>query len=414
MPKSFEADAIVVGAGPAGSTASRYLADQGLRVLLLEKSSFPRDKICGDGLTPRCTKQLIKLGIDISDWHKNWGLRVYGGKIEPFELPWPELAEFPSYGLTKPRLELDEILARHAQAGGADLREGVTVQGAITNANGRIIGVRAKDGTEYRAPFVIAADGNSSRLGVSMGRQKMDNRPMGVAVRTYYRSPRSFDSHMESYLELRDANGGLLPGYGWIFPLGDGRVNLGLGQLNTTKSFQQTNYRNLLKEWVAGLPEEWQINPDTQEVAVGSAALPMCFNRQPAYADGLLLLGDAAGMVSPFNGEGIAYALEAGSWAAEAVASAHYRGKDTTSAEKALHGYATRLKDEWGGYFRIGQGFAKLIGNPKIMQFCTTYGLPRPTVMRFTMKLLAHLYDTHDGDWIDRVITSFSKVVPDA
>lgn len=414
MPKSFEADAIVVGAGPAGSTASRYLSDQGLRVLLLDKATFPRDKVCGDGLTPRCTKQLIKLGIDISDWHKNYGLRVYGGKVKPFELPWPELSEFPHYGLTKARYELDEILARHAQAGGAELLEGVNVQSAITDANGRVTGVLAKDGTEYHAPFVIAADGNSSRLAVSVGRQKMNNRPMGVAIRTYYRSPRSNDTHMESYLELRDANGGLLPGYGWIFALGDGRVNLGLGQLNTTKSFQQTNYRDLLNQWVAGLPEEWEINPDTQDAAIGSAALPMCFNRQPAYANGLLLLGDAAGMVSPFNGEGIAYALEAGEWAAEAVASAFYRGPGTRSAEKALEGYATRLKDEWGGYYRLGQGFAKLIGNPKIMQFCTTYGLPRPTVMRFTMKLLAHLYDTRDGDWIDRVITSLSKVVPDA
>ncbi len=106
-----QADVIVVGAGPGGSTAARYLAERGLEVALLEKSSFPREKVCGDGLTPRAVKQLIRLGVDTSDetlWVRNKGLRVFGGRTEPFVLNWPELAEFPPYGLVRGRADFDK------------------------------------------------------------------------------------------------------------------------------------------------------------------------------------------------------------------------------------------------------------------------------------------------------------------
>lgn len=414
-----ESDVVIVGAGPGGSTAARYLAERGLTVSLVEKTAFPREKVCGDGLTPRATRQLIKLGIDTSEangWLHNKGLRVYGGRVEPFELPWPELAEFPNYGLVRPRADFDQMLAQHAVAGGAQLHEETNVVAPIL-AGDRIVGVTTKDGREFRAPFVIAADGNSSRLALSMGLVKNDKRPLGVAVRTYYRSPRHDDDYLESWLELWDGKPGasnLLPGYGWIFGMGDGTCNVGLGILNTSSAFGKTDYRELLRRWLDNTPEEWGFRPENQVGTVGGAALPMGFNRQPAYSRGLLLVGDAGGMVSPFNGEGIAYAMESAALAADAVAEAHYRGPGTTSAERALQGYVTQLKAELGGYYRLGGVFVKLIGRPEIMHLCTRYGLPRKTLMRFVMKLLANLYDKRDGDWMDRVITTLTKVVPSA
>ncbi len=413
-------DVIVVGAGPAGSTAARYLAERGLSVALLEKSAFPREKVCGDGLTPRAVKQLIRLGIDTSEekgWIRNKGLRVYGGRKEPFELRWPELAEFPPYGLVKGRADFDKILADHAVAGGAHLFENTTVTGALTSRTGRVTGVTAKDGRRFEAPVVIAADGNSSRLALSVGLEKRKDRPMGVAVRTYFTSPRSDDDYMESWLELWDGKPGesnLLPGYGWVFGMGDGTCNVGLGTVSSSSTAAGGNYRGMLKAWLANTPEEWGFTDENQIGTVGSAALPMSFNRQPAYRDGLLLVGDAGGMVSPFNGEGIAYAMEAAEMAADAITDAHFRGVGTPSAERALEGYVSRLKDEWGGYFRLGQVFVSLIGHPQVMHVCTRYGLPRPVLMRFTMKLLAHLYDTRDGDWMDKVISTLAKVAPSA
>ena len=416
-----QADVIVVGAGPGGSTVARYLAERGLEVALLEKSSFPREKVCGDGLTPRAVKQLIRLGIDTSDesqWIRNKGLRVYGGRTEPFVLNWPELAEFPPYGLVRGRADFDKALADHAVAGGAKLRENTTVTAAVMDERtDRITGVTTKDGRTFTAPVVIAADGNSSRLALSMGLDKRKDRPMGVAVRTYFDSPRGDDEYMESHLQLWDGKPGesnLMPGYGWIFAMGGGRVNVGLGTVNSSATSTKQNYRQMLQRWLANTPEEWGFTAENQIGGIGSAALPMSFNRQPAYARGLLLVGDAGGMISPFNGEGIGYAMEAAEMAADAITDAHFRGFGSASAERALQGYVTRLKSEWGGYFRLGQVFVSLIEHPQVMHICTKYGLPRPVLMRFTMKLLAHLYDTRDGDWMDRVLTTLAKVAPSA
>ncbi|MBK9159504.1 MAG: geranylgeranyl reductase family protein [Propionibacteriaceae bacterium] len=416
-----ESDVVIVGAGPGGSTAARYLAERGLTVSLVEKTTFPREKVCGDGLTPRATKQLIKLGIDTSEsagWLRNKGLRVYGGRSEPFELPWPDLAEFPNYGLVRPRADFDDMLAKHAVAAGAHLYEETTVTGPIMDdATDRIIGVTAKNGREFRAPLVIAADGNASRLALTMGLQKMDKRPMGVAVRTYYKSPRDKDDYLESWLELWDGKPGasnLLPGYGWIFGMGDGTCNVGLGILNSSTAYGKTDYKELLRRWLDNTPEEWGFRDENMIGEIRGAALPMGFNRKPAYGRGLLLVGDAGGMVSPFNGEGIAYAMESAALAADAVAEAHYRGVGTPSSEKALNGYITELQASLGGYYRLGGMFVKLIGRPEIMHLCTTYGLPRKTLMKFVMKLLANLYDTHDGDWMDKVLTTLTKVTPSA
>jgi len=416
-----QADVVVVGAGPGGSTAARYLAERGLAVTLLEKSAFPREKVCGDGLTPRAVKQLIRLGIDTSDetvWLRNKGLRVYGGRTEPFQLPWPELAEFPPYGLVRGRADFDKILADHAVAGGAVLHEDTTVTGAVIDPRtDRIAGVTTKDGRTFSAPVVIAADGNSSRLALSMGLAKRKDRPMGVAVRTYFTSPRTHDDYMESWLELWDGKpreSNLMPGYGWVFGMGDGTCNVGLGTVASSATSTKANLRGMLRSWLANTPPEWGFTEENQVGTIGSAALPMSFNRQPAYARGLLLVGDAGGMVSPFNGEGIGYAMEAAEMAADSITDAHFRGVGTASAERALQGYAARLRSEWGGYFRLGQVFVSLIEHPQVMHLCTRYGLPRPTLMRFTMKLLAHLYDSRDGDWMDKVITTLAKVAPSA
>lgn len=416
-----ESDVVVVGAGPGGSSTAAYLARHGLSVTLLEKSHFPREKVCGDGLTPRATRALTRIGIDTSEgngWLHNKGLRVYGGRTEPFELPWPDLTDFPPYGLVRPRADFDDMLAKHAVAAGAELVEGANVDGVILDErSGRITGVTTKDGRSFHAPIVVAADGNSSRLSVSMGINKRPDRPMGVAVRTYYTSPRTNDDYLESWLELWDGERGksnLMPGYGWVFGMGDGTSNVGLGVLNTSKGFGQTDYRALLKRWVDHTPEEWGFRDQNMVGKIQGAALPMAFNRQPHYGRGLVLVGDAGGMVNPFNGEGIAYAMESAELAAAAIAEAHSRGFGTASAEKAMQAYPAQIRDSLGGYYRLGMIFVKLIGDPRIMHLCTRYGLPRKTLMRFVLKLLANLTDSHGGDAMDRIINALCKAAPSA
>jgi menaquinone-9 beta-reductase len=424
------ADVIIVGAGPAGSATAAYLAMTGLDVLLLEKAAFPREKVCGDGLTPRAVRELITLGIPTpaeDGWIKNHGLRIVGGGIR-LQLPWPDLASFPPYGLVRTRQDFDDILAKHAVKHGARLRESTNVTDPILDERtGAIIGVQARamdadghpsgGGLTFHAPLVVAADGNSSRLSMSMNRPKRDDRPMGVAVRTYYTSPRHDDDYLESWLELwsKNEHGGrvLLPGYGWIFGVGDGTSNVGLGILNTSDAFGKVDYKDILGRWVDTLPAEWTFNDETMTGPVRGAALPMGFNRQPHYARGLLLVGDAGGMVNPFNGEGIAYAMESGRLAAEVIAQAFARQSDA-GREKVLQSYPRVMKDALGGYYTLGRGFAKLIGNPEIMRLAVKYGLPRTTMMKFLLKIMANLAEPHGGDAGDRLINALSKMAPAA
>lgn len=419
------ADVIVVGAGPGGSATAAYLADQGLDVVLLEKAAFPRDKVCGDGLTPRAVKELIRLGIDTTGWQRTRGLRILGGGHH-FTLDWPDTATFPSYGLVRTRHQLDQTLAQHAQARGARLHERTAVTDPIRDTLGRVTGVAAKRLDEsgratgqtvhYRAKVVVAADGVSSRLATAVGRDRREDRVMGVAVRGYYRTPRR-DDYLESHLELwtTDATGQrmLMPGYGWLFPLEDGRTNVGLGILDTSSAFGKTDYKDVMRRWVQGLEERWQLEPDPAGGPIRGAALPMGFNRTPLYADGLLLVGDAGGMVNPFNGEGIDYALEAARVSADVIAQALARPGDA-ARERALAAYQRTMKHELGGYFTLGRWFAHAIGNPEVMRLATKYGLPRTTLMRFLLKIMANLPEANGGRFDDRLVRLLSTLVPDA
>jgi geranylgeranyl reductase family protein len=418
-PTVVESDVVVVGAGPGGSTTAYHLAQAGLDVRLLEKAAFPREKVCGDGLTPRAVRPLIAMGIDTSPeagWLRNHGLRIYGGGMR-LELPWPDLASYPDYGLVRPRTDFDEILARQAEKAGATLQERTTVgDPVLDDRTGRVVGVVAtgEDGqpTTYLAPVVVCSDGNSSRFSLALGLRKREDRPMGVAVRRYYRSPRHDDDWLESWLELRDRDK-LLPGYGWVFGMGDGTSNVGLGILDTSKAFGNVDYRALLRRWLAGMPAEWGFVEDEATGPIRGSALPMGFNRTPHYTRGVLLVGDAGGMVNPFNGEGIAYAMEAGEFAAEVIVQALGR-PEGAARERALEGYSDRLRAAWGGYFTLGRVFVKAIGHPSVMRLATRHGLPHPTLMRVTLKLLANLTDPRDGDVTDRLIGALTRMVPAA
>ncbi|MFZ1285790.1 MAG: geranylgeranyl reductase family protein [Candidatus Phosphoribacter sp.] len=419
------ADVVVVGAGPGGAATAAYLAQNGLDVVLLEKAAFPRDKICGDGLTPRAVRELVHLGIDTTGWQRTKGLRILGGGRN-FTLDWPDTATFPNYGLVRTRRQFDETLARHAQARGARLYERTSVQEPLLDASGRVTGVTAKlldaqgratgQKSTFHAKVVIAADGVSSRMATAVGREKREDRVMGVAVRAYYTTPRR-DDYLESHLELWTTDDAgqrmLMPGYGWLFPLEDGRTNVGLGILDTSSAFGKTDYKDVMRRWVESLGPVWSLEHDTSGGPIRGAALPMGFNRTPLYADGLLLVGDSGGMVNPFNGEGIDYALEAARLSADVVVQALARPSDA-ARERVLAAYPRIMKHELGGYFTLGRWFAHAIGNPEVMRLATKYGLPITPLMRLLLKMMANLPEEHGGRADDRLVRTLSRLAPDA
>jgi flavin-dependent dehydrogenase len=164
------------------------------------------------------------------------------------------------------------------------------------------------------------------------------------------------------------------------------------------------------------MPSDWGFTPENQVGEIRGAALPMGFNRTPHYSPGLLLLGDAGGMVSPFNGEGISYAMESARFAAEFIIDASSRsasaGWSTADADARLAGYADYVRDQWGSHFTLGRAFAALIGKPAVMKLALRTGMPIPVLMRFVVRLLANLTDPAAKGLEDRVIRVLESLVP--
>ncbi|MFE9568104.1 geranylgeranyl reductase family protein [Streptomyces sp. NPDC006692] len=414
-----DAQVIVVGAGPAGSTAALYLARAGVDVLLLEKSAFPRDKVCGDGLTPRAVHQLVRMGVDIDapGWTRNRGMRwVCGGR--QVHIDWPALGAHPDFGLTRSRHDFDDILARQACAAGARLRTEVKATGPLTDRSGRVTGVSALAGADkqprtYRASLVIAADGASARTALAMGLRRDPLRPVATAGRRYYRSStRAHDPYLELWADLRCSRTGRdLPGYGWIFPLGDGRVNVGLGAL-PHRNHGSIDLKATLDQWLARLPEHWGLREENADSPLRSAALPMGFNRRPQYSRGLLLVGDSAGMVSPWSGEGIVQAMEAGEIAAEATALALLRPSGA-AREQALVHYPREVNRRWGPYYRLGNSAADVIlGRYGYRPLLNRHVMASPALVRTLARLLTHVADEPSHDLIDRTLHTLLRLVP--
>ncbi|MGY2083810.1 geranylgeranyl reductase family protein [Blastococcus sp. SYSU DS0539] len=412
------ADVVVVGAGPAGSSAAWHLACAGLDVAVLEKAQFPREKVCGDGLTPRGVRALHDMGVDTSTagWVRRLGLRVHGGG-RVAEVDWPRLDSWPDHGLVRTRRELDALLADHAVRAGARLVTGTTVTEPLLDDGGRVVGVRGEAGDDgqpvtWRAQLVVSAEGLSGRLAKSLGLLRRTDRPLGVALRRYVRSRRSDDDYLDIAFDLtaqgptRDA----MPGYGWIFGMGDGTANVGYGLLDTRRG-TGADRRMVLRRWLDTFPAEDGLGEDDAVTPLRGAGLPMALSRGPAYTRGLLLAGDAAGTVNPCNGEGISYAVESGRMAAEAVVDA-LRLPAGAVREEVLHRYPERLRAELGRHHRLGLGFLALLTRPAVVRLVAGRGLRRPALTDAALRVMGNLSDGRDGDAVDRALAVILRLTP--
>ncbi|HWU12083.1 MAG TPA: geranylgeranyl reductase family protein [Streptomyces sp.] len=413
------AQVIVVGAGPAGSAAALHLARAGVDVLLLEKGTFPRDKVCGDGLTPRGVQQLVRMGVDIDapGWMRTKGMRcVCEGR--QVHIDWPGSGSHPDFGLTRSRHDFDDILVRHAVAAGARLCLETKATGPLTDRAGRIVGVSTVVGAEkqpknYHAPVVIAADGASARTALAMGLERDRSKPMATAARRYYRSEvRTSDPYLELWADLLCSRTGRdLPGYGWIFPLGDGRVNVGLGAL-PHRGRGAVDLRATMDQWLTRMPPHWELREENAVSPLRSAALPMGLNRRPQYRRGLLLVGDSGGMVSPWSGEGIAQAMEAGQIAAETVALALHRPVGA-GREQALHQYVSEVNRRWGRYYRLGNTVADLVfARYGYRPLLSRRVMASPALVRTLARLLTDGTDAPSDDLVGAVVRSLVRMVP--
>ncbi len=409
-------DVLVVGGGPAGATAAYWLATHGRRVLVVEKKRFPRDKTCGDGLTPRAVRQLHDMGLAerLDGFQRFDGLRSTAHGIT-LELAWPEHPDFPPYGYVVRRRELDEMVADRAVKAGATLWQGAEAVEAVVDG-GFVAGAGVRDKergvTEsVRARYVVVADGANSRFGRALGTARDRSYPLGMAIRGYFTSPFHDEPWIESHLDIQDRSGNHLPGYGWIFPVGDGTVNVGVGLLSTFSGWRDINTTKLMAAFCDTAPARWGLSPETATCAPTGGRLPTGGSVQPRVGPTFVVAGDAAGFVNPFNGEGISVAYETGRLAADAVELALATGDG-----RALGTYDARIAEVYGLYFKTARAFVRAIGNPAVMRELTRVGMHSRTLMEWVLRIMANLLRPDElgpAEAVYRTLAAMVRVAPE-
>ena len=390
MPE-IATNVLVVGAGPAGSAAAAWCARSGMDVLLADQATFPRDKACGDGLTPRAISELRRLGLSdyLDACARNRGLRASGfGKT--LLLDWPG-GHWPDHGGASPRRRLDNAVRDCALAAGATPLDGARAVEAVVES-GRITQVvlRTAEGpVTVRPQSVIVADGAKSSLGRILGRQWHRDTVYGVAARAYIESDRHDDPWISSHLELRDEQGTLLSGYGWVFPLADGGVNIGVGTLATQKRPADINLRSLLDTYASARREDWRLRGEVRDFA--SSPLPMGGAVSNIAGANWVMVGDAAACVNPLNGEGIDYGLETGRLAAELLAEGS-GGIDITTAWPHI------LNHHYGTAFSIARRLGNLLTVPGFLTAAGPVGMRSTPLMRLALRWMGNLVDESDQD----------------
>ncbi|HEV8299296.1 MAG TPA: geranylgeranyl reductase family protein [Acidimicrobiales bacterium] len=410
-------DLLVIGGGPAGSAAAFWAAEHGLDVVFVERKRFPREKTCGDGLTPRAVKQLHDMGLaeQLTQFHRVTGLRAIAhGRT--LELRWPEHPIYPDFGYVIRRAELDTFVAENAVRRGAVLLQHTEAITPILR-NGMLLGATVRDHDadtveEIHARYVVVADGSNSRFGRALGTWRDREYPQGMAIRGYFESARHDDPWIESVLDVRDRSGASLPGYGWNFPVGNGTINVGIGLLSTFRDWKSVNTSHLLREFAATLPDYWAIDPNNPIAPPTGGRLPMAGSVGPKVGPNWLIAGDAAGAINPFNGEGIDYAYETGRLAATLVAEAL-----VTRDGLAIQRYPQILDDEFRLYFKVARLFAKVIGNPTLIRELTRVGMQSHTLMDWALRIMANLLRPDQlgpAEAAYKAIAALARLVPES
>lgn len=382
-----ERDLVIIGGGPAGAAAAIVAARAGLQVTVFEKGQHGRDKVCGDGLTPRAVAALEELKIDLSPAHRIDGLRMIAGK-KVRELAWPTTDRFPNHGAVWPRSRFDTHLIDVATEAGAEVRFGAEAMPVLEGD--RVVGASV-DGHTCRAPLTILAAGAQGAAAKVLGAERDPDEPFGLAIRAYAPSTRHADRHLEACLSLRDEHGTPVPGYGWMFPAGDGTVNIGVGALSTMKGFKRLNLNTLLDQYASIVREPWGLGEYADRPRAWR--LPMSCVRR--HGPGWVAVGDAAGFVNPMNGEGIDYGLESGMLAVEQL---------LADPANAPANYDRLVGERFDSFLRTGRRFSFLIGHPWLLRSGLRVAVGTQTTADITLAVMGNLVDSTTPGAAGRVL----------
>ena len=409
-------EVLVVGGGPAGAAAGYWLARHGHDVTIVERKTFPREKTCGDALTPRAVHQLSEMGLTepLGNFHRYNGLRATGMGHE-VELEWPSHSVYPQHGYVVRRRALDQMVADNAQAAGATLLTGHEALQPIVDrgfVRGATVAVDGNGTREIHAKYVVVADGANSRFGRALGTFRTRDWPYGTAIRTYWETPLHAEPWIETALAVKDRNGNAMPGFGWVFPVGDGTVNIGVGLLSTFRDFKSVNTTHLLDAYAHQIADRWEIDAGRPTVKATSGRIPMGGSVGPNAGPTFLVCGDAAGSVNPFNGEGIDYAYETARIAAQVLHEAL-----VTNDPTVLQQYPRQIDDVYGEYFKVARLFARVIGRPTLMRELTRVGMNSYTLMEWMLRIMANLLREDEkgpAELAYKAATKIVKLAPNA
>ena len=409
-------DVLVVGGGPAGAATAWHLANAGHRVTILERAALPRQKVCGDLLTPRAVRALAQIGIEndaLAPFHRVEHVRLTSGD-KSTSTRWPSHESIPRYGLIAPRDQVDQLMIDAAIAAGAMVLDGHEATAPIVE-RGFVRGAHVTDSagssSKIRAGFTVVADGANSRFGRSLGTFRQPTWPYALAHRAVYRSAIHGVSEIELVVDLSDKAGTQITGYGWMFPRGDGTVNVGVSMTSTSPSFRVVNPAHLLEQFVAEHANRWHLDLDPVESPAGGR-IPMGNSVGPAAGPTYLLVGDAGGAANPLSGAGIEYALETGLLAGEVLDEAL-----RTGSAAALQRYPKLLEDRYGAYYKVGRLASRMLGRPSVTRRVANLAASRPRLADAFIRISSNeLRSNHTGtaELAYRLGHTISLIAPDA
>jgi menaquinone-9 beta-reductase len=368
MPETLHTRVCIIGAGPGGASAALFLAKQGIECLLVDKATFPRDKICGDALSGKVVEVFRKLDPGIVDRIAadpdalgSWGVTFVApnrkGLRVPFKKEYDKRRQ-QSPGFISKRLDFDNFLVEECRTKPTiRIVEGMALTD-FERREGKWI-CKAEDGRVVEAELVIAADGAHSRFAKQIGKIEVEPRHYCAGLRAYYKGVKGLDE--DNFIELHFIKD-FLPGYFWIFPLPNGHANVGVGMRSDKVSQKKVNLKQQMLELIAKDPVMRERFADAELVGgIKGFGLPLGSKKRRISGEGFMLVGDAASLIDPFTGEGIGNALYSGLFAAEqavrCLASRDFSAEMIAAYDTAVYG---RLWEE----LKLGHRMQRLVNYP--------------------------------------------------
>ena len=391
MPEAAKSyDVTIVGAGPAGSTCALLLAQQGLSVALVDKSGFPRDKVCGDALSLDVVNQLGKVSSKLADAFHDYATKTpaYAVTIgapngRTIEIPFYYQGK-PDCGYLLPRYDFDNLIYQQASSRPeVDAFIGEKVQ--AVRSSQEVVDIQTSS-VSFKSRCVVGADGAQSVVNRFLGVNQVDKKAHSAGIRVYYQNVGGFSDKqaIELYF-FKD----LLPGYLWVFPLAENRANVGMGILSSAIHKRRINLKAKLNELLTTHPalKGRFAHAEPLEKPQGMG-LPLGSKRRSISGERFLLTGDAAGLIDPFSGEGIGNAIRSGRTAANCLAEAFREGNFRADF---LSRYDQRIYNQMQKEFRVSHTIQRLSNYPWLFNFVVNKARQSKHLQTYLSKALEHV-----------------------